>query len=152
MIQSHLFNIFTLKTWFTHFCRKNVAIRIYALVCMGQIAQDSWIEILSFSLCRNFGLGGPIWLFNRTFGICRPRPTILEHNKNWFKHFNTKNISAEAPEVHTTRNFTCTDWVADRAYWVWDHEVPSECTSEKGCCDTWKMTHMTQLPQLLSAT
>ena len=29
---------------------------------MGQIAQDSWIEILSFSLCRNFGLGGPIWL------------------------------------------------------------------------------------------
>ena len=49
---------------------------------------------------------------------------------------NTKNISAEAPEVHTTRNFTCTDWVADRAYWVWDHEVPSECTSEKHCCET----------------
>ena len=80
--------------------------------------------------------GTQIWDFIEAPGICRPRPIILEHNKNWFKHFNTKNISAEAPEVHTTRNFTCTDWVADRAYWVWDHEVPSECTSEKHCCET----------------
>ena len=34
------------------------------------------------------------------------------------------------PEVYITRNFTCTDWVQDRAYWVWENEVPSTCESE----------------------
>ena len=34
------------------------------------------------------------------------------------------------PEVYITRTFTCTDWLANRAYWVWEHEVPSTCTSE----------------------
>ena len=34
------------------------------------------------------------------------------------------------PEVYTTRTFTCTDWVQNRAYWVWDHDVPAACESE----------------------
>ena len=33
-------------------------------------------------------------------------------------------------QVYNTRTFTCTDWVQNRAYWVWEHEVPSTCTSE----------------------
>ena len=45
------------------------------------------VEFFSFSLCPNFGLRAPIWLFNTIFGICRPRATILEHKKNLFKHY-----------------------------------------------------------------
>ena len=33
-------------------------------------------------------------------------------------------------QVYTTRTFECTDWVQNRAYWVWEHEVPSTCESE----------------------
>ena len=33
------------------------------------------------------------------------------------------------PEIFTTRNFTCSDW-AGGVYWVWQHAVPSTCTSE----------------------
>ena len=33
-------------------------------------------------------------------------------------------------QVYNTRTFTCSDWVQNRAYWVWEHEVPSTCESE----------------------
>ena len=45
------------------------------------------VEFFSFSLCPNFGLRAPIWLFNTIFGICRPRALILDHKKDLFKHF-----------------------------------------------------------------
>ena len=32
--------------------------------------------------------------------------------------------------VVKTRNVSCSDWVSGRAYWKWDHEIPSTCQSE----------------------
>ena len=39
---------------------------------------------------------------------------------------------SQVPWCHQTetRNFTCTNWIAGRAYWKWDYEVPATCLSE----------------------
>ena len=68
---------------------------------------------------------------NTTIGkaICQ-RQSVSNRMRKTTPRVEVKRRKRESgPEIFTTRNFTCTDW-AGGAYWLWEHVVPSTCTSE----------------------
>ena len=92
--------------------------------------QAAHILGLSFQLQRDTGCIATEK--NTTIGkaICQSVSNRMREKTETARRVEVKRRKrASGPEIFTTRNFTCTDW-AGGAYWVWQHQVPSTCTSE----------------------